>query len=305
MSENRGDFIQQPRQENAGGVKSVHPATLVAQAATRAAQAQKLAQQNARGTQSGAVNAQNMSEAAQNELSRPVPAPPKNSTQSQLPQCAIVFVGPMAAGKTSIGKRVAKELGIPFIDTDSRITQLHGSITEIFARRGEAEFRRIEAEIVAREVSEPGARVVSLGGGALLAEKTREILRQHPVILLMTTEEAVMRTVNLDKRPLLRDDPGAWSRILEARRAIYEEAASVTFHTNRHSKEGITDLIVTWAREQAASALRSQRAAFAARAVIDMPQTALLSQPAMKPAVPSPAVLRARLARLNRTDAAA
>lgn len=167
-----------------------------------------------------------------------------------LPRRAIVFVGPMAAGKTSIGKRVAKELGVPFIDTDAQIAQRHGQITDIFAKRGESEFRRIEAEVVAREVTEPGVRVVALGGGALLAESTRELLRGYPVILLMTTEKAVMRTVNLAKRPLLRDDPGAWSRILEQRRPIYEAAASVTFRTDLHSKEGITKLIVEWLQSE-------------------------------------------------------
>lgn len=161
----------------------------------------------------------------------------------------MVFVGPMAAGKTSVGKRVAKELGIPFIDTDARIVQRHGAITEIFDKRGEAEFRRIEAEVIAREVNEPGARIVSLGGGALLTESTRELLKNHPVILLMTTEEAVMRTVNLAKRPLLRDDPGAWSRILEERRHLYEGAADVTFRTDRTTKESLTRLVVAWLYE--------------------------------------------------------
>ncbi|WP_243854506.1 shikimate kinase [Canibacter zhoujuaniae] len=178
---------------------------------------------------------------------RPIPMPPKtNAAGTKLPRRAIVFVGPMAAGKTSIGKRVAKALGIPFIDTDSRIVQRYGEITKIFETRGEAEFRRIEAEVVAREVAEPGARVVSLGGGALLNAQTREILKHHPVILLMTTEKAVMRTVNLSKRPLLRDDPGAWTRILEERRPLYEGAAKITFRTDQHSKEGITNLIVCW-----------------------------------------------------------
>lgn len=183
--------------------------------------------------------------------SRPLPSPPRDgSGASRLPRKAIVFVGPMAAGKTSIGKRVAKELGVPFIDTDSQIVQRHGAITEIFAQRGEAEFRRIEAEVVAREIAEPGARIVSLGGGALTTAQTREMLRDYPVILLMTTERAVMKTVNLAKRPLLRDDPGAWSRILEQRRPQYEAAAKVTFRTDKNSKEGITRMIIDWIYQQ-------------------------------------------------------
>lgn len=181
---------------------------------------------------------------------RPLPTPPRDSVR--LPRKAIVFVGPMAAGKTSIGKRVAKELGVPFIDTDSQIAQRHGQITQIFEQRGEAEFRRLEAEVVAREIAEPGARVVSLGGGALTHRETRKLLRDYPVILLMTTEKAVLKTVNLSKRPLLRDDPGAWSRILEERRPQYEAAAKVTFRTDKNTKEGITRLIVEWVYSEGA-----------------------------------------------------
>ena len=187
-------------------------------------------------------------------LSSPVPTPPKRRAASlRLPQRAIVFVGPMAAGKTTIGKLVAKELGVPFIDTDARIVHAHGPITRIFEQRGESEFRRIEAAIVARELQEPGTRVVSLGGGALLSAATREILRGYPVVLLMTTEDAVLRTVNIAKRPLLRDDPGAWSRILEQRRHLYEGAASVTFRTDRNSSEGVKQQVVEWLQSGAYS----------------------------------------------------
>ena len=155
----------------------------------------------------------------------------------------------MAVGKTSVGKRVAKVLGIPFIDTDSRIAQAYGSITEFFANRGEAEFRRIEAEIVKREVSEPGARVISLGGGAVLTASTRELLRDYPTVLLMSTERAVLKTANLSRRPLLRDDPRAWSRILESRRHLYEKVADVTFRTDQATKDQVTNMVVGWIEE--------------------------------------------------------
>ncbi|WP_241095581.1 MULTISPECIES: shikimate kinase [unclassified Leucobacter] len=165
---------------------------------------------------------------------------------ADLPPHAIVLVGPMAAGKTSIGRRVARELGIPFIDSDARIVQAHGPIPEIFEQRGEPAFREIEAATIAAELAEPGARILALGGGAVLADETRELLRQHPVILLMTTERAVKRTANLTKRPLLRDDPGAWSRILEERRPVYEAVADVTFRTDRASKEQLVRRIAAW-----------------------------------------------------------
>lgn len=168
--------------------------------------------------------------------------------RGRLPERAIVFVGPMAAGKTSLGKRVARELGVPFVDTDALIVRRHGAITDFFARHGEDEFRRVEADMIAEELASPGVRIVALGGGAVLTERTRRLLEQHPVILLMTTQEAVLRTANLSRRPLLRDDPEAWGRILEERRPLYEEVADVTFRTDRATKEQLARRVAQWVR---------------------------------------------------------
>lgn len=168
-----------------------------------------------------------------------------------------MFVGPMAAGKTSLGRRVAKELGIPFVDSDVVFVRKHGAITDFFAAHGEPEFRRIEAEIIAAELAEPGTRILALGGGAVLADSTRELLQQHPTILLMTTQEAVLRTANIQRRPLLRDDPSAWGRILAERKPLYREVADVTFRTDRAGKEQLTRRVVEWARAYA----RKERAA--------------------------------------------
>lgn len=203
---------------------------------------------------------------------RPVPTPPKQPLtqpisivaerppakrrvsrrrrKNRLPERAIVFVGPMAAGKTSLGRRVAKDLGIPFIDTDVVFTRSHGAITDFFTEHGESAFREIEADIIARELSEPGARILALGGGAVITERTRQLLKEFPVVLLMTTQASVLRTANLDKRPLLRNDPGAWGRILDARRPFYAEVADVTFRTDRATKEQLSRRVVQWARAQ-------------------------------------------------------
>ncbi|MEV8338328.1 shikimate kinase [Leucobacter sp. NPDC077196] len=167
---------------------------------------------------------------------------------ARLPDRAIVFVGPMAAGKTSLGKRVARELGVPFVDTDAVIVRRHGVITEFFATHGEAEFRRIEAEVIADELAAEGCRIVALGGGAVLTESTRELLAQHPVVLLMTTQEAVLRTANLARRPLLRDDPQAWGRILRERRPLYEAVADVTYRTDRATQDQLVRRVAQWAR---------------------------------------------------------
>lgn len=165
-----------------------------------------------------------------------------------MPQTSIVFVGPMAAGKTSLGRRVARELGIRFVDSDAVFSRAHGSIVDFFAKHGESEFRRIEAEIIADELSKEGPKILALGGGAVLTESTRTLLAEHPVVLLMTTQETVLRTANLDRRPLLKDDPDAWGRILEARRPLYEEVANITFRTDRGTKDQIAKRIVNWVR---------------------------------------------------------
>ncbi len=168
--------------------------------------------------------------------------------RGRLPERAIVFVGPMAAGKTSLGRRVAKDLGVQFVDSDAVFQSRHGVITEFFERQGESEFRRIEAEIIAEQLAQPGLRILALGGGAVLTESTRVLLREHPVVLLMTTQAAVLRTANISRRPLLRDDPEAWGRILEARRPLYEEVADITFRTDRATKEQLSRRVIEWAR---------------------------------------------------------
>lgn len=160
----------------------------------------------------------------------------------------LVFVGPMAAGKTSLGKRVARELGVPFVDSDAVFVRRHGAITDFFVTHGEAEFRRIEAEVIAEELASGGGKVLALGGGAVLTASTRELLAAHPVVLLMTTQEAVMRTANLSRRPLLQNDPNAWGRILEERKPLYDEVADVTYRTDRATKEQLARRVANWAR---------------------------------------------------------
>lgn len=157
----------------------------------------------------------------------------------------------MAAGKTSLGRRVAKELGVQFVDSDVLFVRRHGAVTEFFEVHGEAEFRRVEAQIIAEVLAEPGTKVFALGGGAVLTDSTRELLSNYPTILLMTTQEAVLRTANLSRRPLLRDDPTAWNRILAERKPLYREVADVTFRTDRAGKEQLTRNVVQWVRAYA------------------------------------------------------
>lgn len=162
----------------------------------------------------------------------------------------IVFVGPMASGKSSIGRQVAELLNLPFVDTDAEIVSQHGPIPEIFAVQGEAAFRALEEHVVLSALNQGEACIVSLGGGAVLSERTRDELKKHVVILLMTDQETVVSRANLEKRPLLRDDPNAWTRILAERLPFYEAVATVTFDVARLPKEMSAANIVAWLKEE-------------------------------------------------------
>lgn len=169
---------------------------------------------------------------------------------SETEPLTLVLVGPMAAGKTSIGRRVARRLAVPFIDTDKRIVAAHGPIPVLFAEQGEAHFRELERAAVSAALDEGG--VISLGGGAVTDAGTRELLRPHPVVFLTVSTEAVADRIRGGSRPLLAgDDPlERWTRIFEERRDWYDEVASTVFDTSRRPMQRIADEIVTWRREQ-------------------------------------------------------
>ncbi|WEK59840.1 MAG: shikimate kinase [Candidatus Microbacterium colombiense] len=169
---------------------------------------------------------------------------------SEADPLTLVLVGPMAAGKTSVGRRVARRLRVPFIDTDKRIVAEHGPIPSIFDTYGEQHFRALERAAVAAALSEGG--VISLGGGAVTDEGTRELLRVHPVVFLTVTVEAVADRIRGGNRPLLAaDDPvERWKTIYAERLGWYEEVASTTFDTSRRPMQRIADEIVAWRREQ-------------------------------------------------------
>ena len=167
-------------------------------------------------------------------------------------QLTVVLVGPMGAGKTSVGRQVAKRLGVGFIDTDKRIAAEHGPIPDVFERHSESHFRALERAAVAEALREGG--VISLGGGAVSSAATRALLRQHPVVFLAVTPEAVADRIRSGGRPLLAgdDDPlERWNQIYEQRRGWYEEVADVTFDTSRRPMQRIADEIAAWRREQA------------------------------------------------------
>jgi shikimate kinase len=169
--------------------------------------------------------------------------------QADTPLYPLVFIGPMASGKSKIGRRVARSLRVPFVDTDKDIEAGHGPITEIFAEHGEDHFRILERDAVAAALQRERA-VVSLGGGAVLDVATRADLRGATVIYLTTTAEAVRNRTRNAKRPLLAAGPDAWQRIYDQRRPLYEALASISFDTSTRPVDAIADDIVKWVRKQ-------------------------------------------------------
>jgi shikimate kinase len=169
---------------------------------------------------------------------------------SEADQLTLVLVGPMGAGKTSVGRRVARRLGVAFIDTDIRIARAHGPFPAISAEHGDDHCRGLEREAVRAALDEGG--VVSLGGGAVTDAGTRELLRQHPVVYLTVTPEAVAERITGSGRPLLAgEDPvERWTEIFAQRRDLYDEVATVTFDTSRRPMQRIAEEIAAWRREQ-------------------------------------------------------
>ena len=146
----------------------------------------------------------------------------------------IVFTGPMATGKTAVGRSIAGRHKMAFIDTDRRIVARHGPIPGIFAAQGEEAFRRFEAGIVREVLTENAGRVVvSLGGGAVLDADTRSLLRDARVVFLDADLATVLPRLRAgSSRPLLTGDAGErWATLYEQRRPLYLEVADYVIDT--------------------------------------------------------------------------
>lgn len=156
----------------------------------------------------------------------------------------VVLIGAPGAGKTRTGKRVARLIDVPFIDTDKRIAAENGPIADIFATYGEPHFRRLERAAVATALGERA--VVTLGGGAVLDAETQADLARHRVVQLAVSAKAVEARIAGGKRPLLADGIGAWERLVAARRPIYDRLAGLTIDTSRRPLDDVARQIVSW-----------------------------------------------------------
>lgn len=140
----------------------------------------------------------------------------------------LVIVGLMGAGKTAIGRMVASELGVPFIDSDHEIERVSRmTIPELFAAYGEPEFRKLEKRVISR-LLKTGPRVLSTGGGAFMNEETRQAIKAGAVSVWLNADLETLwhRVSKRDNRPLLKtaNPKETLENLMSARYPVYAEA---------------------------------------------------------------------------------
>ncbi|WP_154664713.1 shikimate kinase [Gemmobacter nectariphilus] len=160
----------------------------------------------------------------------------------------VVLVGMMGAGKTAVGTHLARDLGVPFLDSDDEIVKAANmSIAEIFSRDGEPFFRLKESQVISRLLAGPPG-ILSTGGGAWLSEANRQAISAHGVAVWLRADLELLwqRVRHKNTRPLLRtpDPYGTLKSLLEAREPVYALADLVVDSRPGLSIDAMADKVV-------------------------------------------------------------
>ena len=156
----------------------------------------------------------------------------------------VVLIGMMGAGKSTVGRRLALRLGLPFLDADTEIESAAAmTIPEIFETHGEPHFRDGEARVIAR-LLDGGTKVLATGGGAFMREETRDRIREKAISMWLEAEADVIlrRVKRRADRPLLKtpDPAGTIARLIAERYPLYREA-DITIASRDVPHEKIVD----------------------------------------------------------------
>ncbi len=165
---------------------------------------------------------------------------------SALGRRSIVLVGMMGAGKSSVGRRLASRLGIPFVDADTEIESAAGmTIPEIFAKHGEGYFRAGEARVIAR-LLDNGPQVLATGGGAVMDQNTRDLIHIKGISVWLKADLDVLmkRTRRRNDRPLA----DKINELLPLREPVYA-ASDITVQSRDEPHDTIVDEILALLRK--------------------------------------------------------
>ena len=160
----------------------------------------------------------------------------------------LILIGPMASGKSTIGRKLSKKLKLDFIDLDEEVEKSSGvSISWIFDVEGEKKFRERERKELINSFNADNC-VIATGGGVILSEENRNFLKKGKVIYLETSIQTQLeRTLNDNKRPLLQEAENAEQTLRELKRIrdpLYEECANITINEGKNSHNAVVDEII-------------------------------------------------------------
>lgn len=160
----------------------------------------------------------------------------------------LIIIGPMASGKSVVGRRLSKRMGFDFLDTDKTIEEITGaSISWIFDIEGEEKFREREAKVFS-ELAVLENTIISTGGGIILREENRILLKENIVIHLdVSIQTQIERTLNDEKRPLIKDHVDKETvlrEIADKRNPLYKEYSNITISEKDNPDLAVEEILI-------------------------------------------------------------